>query len=245
MNLPVVRGRIERRVLVNYRIDPDVVAKQLPAPFRPLLGPSGYAIAGICLIRLADIRPVPIPAAFGVRSENAAHRIAVAWDDPTGVRQGVYIPRRDSSSRVNTLVGGRLFPGVHHRARFDVLESDGHFRIELESLDRTVHVLVDGTVADRLPAQSMFCSLAEASAFFERGSLGYSATPRPGRFDGLELRSFAWHVEPLDVAAIASSYFENERLFPRGLVEFDCALLMRDIAHEWHARDQLCDASAA
>ena len=50
--------------------------------------------------------------------------------------------------------------------------------------------LVEGLVAAGLPPTSLFGSLQEASAFFERGSLGYSVTARPGQFDGLELRSF-------------------------------------------------------
>jgi hypothetical protein len=238
--MPAVRGLIERRLLVNYRVDANVMRKQLPPPFRPKLAPDGSAMAGICLIRLSGTRPPLVPGAFGIRSENAAHRIAVEWDGPAGTQEGVFIPRRDSSSRVNVLVGGRLFRGVHHRARFQVREDDRRYCVELHSLDGAAHALVDGRVAVELPAGSVFPSVQDASAFFERGSLGYSATHRPGHFDGLELRSFGWRVQPLEVDVVASSYFENETLFPRGSVQFDCALLMRDIAHEWHARDQLC-----
>ena len=39
-----------------------------------------------------------------------------------------------------------------------------------------------------------------------------------------------------------SSVFEDESLFPRGSTEFDSALLMRGIEHEWHGRDDLCCA---
>src|SRR5262249_22062616 len=81
---------------------------------------------------------------------------------------------------------------------------------------------------------SIFGSLAEASAFFERGSLGYSATAKPDEFDGLELRSFTWQVQPLAVEQVKSSFFEDQALFPPGSVTFDCALLMRAIDHEWH-----------
>lgn len=35
MRLPTVAGTIERRLLINYRVDPDAVATLLPAPFRP------------------------------------------------------------------------------------------------------------------------------------------------------------------------------------------------------------------
>jgi hypothetical protein len=245
VKIPVMRGLIERRVLVNYRIDPDVMASQLPPPFRPKLTRDGQALAGICLIRLSGIRPRLVPSPLGIRSENAAHRIAVEWDTRLGTQEGVFIPRRDSSSRLNAAVGGRLFPGVHHRAAFRVQEIDPHYRIELSSLDGYVRVLVEGQVAATLPESSTFQSVDEASRFFERGSLGYSSTPRTGYFDGLELRTFSWKVEPLRVTATISSFFEDEAMFPRGSVQFDCALLMRNVTHEWHAVDQLCGPSAA
>jgi hypothetical protein len=239
MNIPTIRGLIDRRLLVNFRVAPDVIARQLPAPFRPKLTPSGHAMAGICLIRLRDIRPVFMPGLVGIRSENAAHRIAVEWDTARTVQTGVFIPRRDTSSRINALAGGRIFPGWHNRASFEVVETDRQFRVELRSVDGEVRVFVDAQLASNLPPASAFASLAEASAFFETGSLGYSATPHEGRFDGLELRSFVWRVEPLEVSAVVSSYFEDLSRFPIGSIEFDSALLMRNIPHEWRARELL------
>ena len=54
-----------------------------------------------------------------------------------------------------------------------------------------------------------------------------------------ELRTDEWHVVALDVERVASSFFEDIKAFPTGTVEFDNALLMRDIHHEWHAKDSL------
>src|SRR5688572_18972842 len=34
MRFPIVKGLIERRALVNFRVAPDVLQRQLPAPFR-------------------------------------------------------------------------------------------------------------------------------------------------------------------------------------------------------------------
>ena len=73
MKLPRIKGVIDRRMLVNFRIDPDAAAAQIPQPFRPMLI-DGSAIGGICLIRLKHIRPVFLPRLLGIRSENAAHR---------------------------------------------------------------------------------------------------------------------------------------------------------------------------
>jgi len=238
MRIPVIRGIIDRRILANFRIRPDAVARVLPPPFRPKLV-NGHAVAGICLIRLKGVRPRFMPLPWGVRSENAAHRIAVEWDDD-GVREGVYIPRRDTDSRLNAWAGGTLFPGVHHHAAFTVSESGGRFSVGMQSDDGKAKVHVSGAVADRWPDSSVFRSVDEASAFFEAGSLGYSATSAEGRFDGLELRCRDWGVEPLAVDRVESSYFEDESRFPKGSVEFDCALLMRGIDHEWHGRKELC-----
>src|SRR5690349_6638726 len=111
MGLPVIQGVIDRRILVNYRVDPQVLAKILPPPFRPQVIHDS-AMAGICLIRLRNVRPRGFPAWLGIGSENAAHRVAVEWDEGSQLRTGVYVLRRDTSSRLNILAGGRAFPGV-------------------------------------------------------------------------------------------------------------------------------------
>jgi len=239
MQIPVIRGIIDRRILVNFRVNPEVLTRILPKPFRPILV-NGKGMAGVCLIRLKDIRPRFLPSFLGISSENAAHRIAVEWDQDGETKEGVFIPRRDTSSRLNTLVGGRLFPGVHNHAAFQVEEKNDHYRIALNSDDGQTHLLVDGHVAPDVPRTSVFGSLKTASCFFERGALGYSATTKPGQFDGLELHSFNWKVQPLAVDKVVSSFFEDVAIFPLGSVEFDCALLMRGIVHEWHGRGRLC-----
>ena len=239
MRIPVIRGVIDRRILVNYRVDPDALGRILPEPFRPKLI-RGFGVAGICLIRLKKIRPWFVPSRFGMSSENAAHRIAVEWEQDGQMRQGVYIPRRDTSSRINTLVGGRLFPGVHHHARFQVEEHEGRYELALDSDDGKTHLLVHASTADRFAPTRLFASLQEASDFFERGSLGYSATQQAGRYDGLELRTLSWRVEPLTVQRVESSFFEDSDRFPAGSANFDCGLLMRGIDHEWHGRETLC-----
>ncbi len=240
MKIPTLRGVIDRRVLVNYRVNPDVLQKAVPPPFHPKLV-RGVGIAGICLIRLKEVRPAYVPRWLGVGSENAAHRVAVEWYDETGrLREGVYIPRRDSDSRLNALVGGRIFPGVHHHARFTVRETPDRFDIALRSDDGRTRLTLRARLAAELPRTSVFQSLQAASAFFEAGALGYSATGDARRFQGLELRCLSWAVEPLAVEEVHSSYFEDAATFPPGSVEFDCALLMRGIRHEWHARADLC-----
>jgi Uncharacterized conserved protein (COG2071) len=234
MRLPAIQGVIRRRMLINFRADPEAIQRELPARFRPKLQ-AGKAVVGICLIRLEHLRPRMMPEVVGLSSENAAHRIAVLWDDEQGVtHEGVFIPRRDTNSPVNYLLGGRVFPGEHHRAKFDVRETGTVLALSMRSLDGTVTVSAEGCLCDELPSSSIFPDLEASSAFFEGGSVGYSLTHDAGRLDGLRLATSDWRVEPLRISSVYSSYFSDTTRFPEGSVEFDHALIMRNIAHEWH-----------
>jgi hypothetical protein len=215
------------------------MSRQLPYPFRPKLL-SDFAVAGICLIRLERVRPFGMKWPMGVSSENAAHRVAVCWRDLSGRdAEGVFIPRRDSNSILNRVGGGRLFPGEHHAARFQVCDDRERIDLAMISTDGDVRVEIKAHTGKTLPATSRFASLEEASRFFEGGSLGYSSTTTRGRLDGLYLQTKVWKVAPLDVDFVYSSFFADEDHFPKGSVEFDSALLMRDIPHEWHSAPDL------
>jgi Uncharacterized conserved protein (COG2071) len=238
--VPAFAGTIDRRLLINYRVEPDVLRRVLPSRFRPqLIG--GVAIAGICMIRLTKLRPEGMPRTIGLTTENAAHRIAVEWDGQDGPRRGVYIPRRDTASRLTVLGGGRFFPGEHHRACFRVHETERRYEVAFTSVDGTAHVALAAELAAELSPGSVFASLDQASTFFEGAPLGYSATKHPGRFEGLELDCARWCVEPLLVEQAESSYFEDQSLFPAGSVQLDSALVMRNIPAIWRAREGLID----
>jgi hypothetical protein len=229
MTIPTITGIIDRRILINFTVDPNFIQPIIPAPFRPRIY-NGKAIAGICLIRLKHIRPKGLPAFIGTSSENGAHRIAVEWTENGVNREGVFIPRRDTSSRLNTMAGGRIFPGRHFRARFDVREHNGRYQVAFNSSDNTT-ISIDGKETSAFNSNSIFKTLENASAFFEAGAVGFS--PNGNHFDGLKLQTFNWKVMPLDVTEVHSSFFENEGLFPSGAVVFDNALLMTAIQHEW------------
>ena len=235
IKLPVIQGIIKRRILVNYCADKTIIQKILPNRFRPKLF-QDKAIAGICLIRLEHIRPHFTPEFFGLSSENAAHRIAVLWEDASGeTREGVYIPRRDTDSTLNHLAGGKIFPGEHNKANFEVIQTENEIDFAMKSDDGKVSVELKGEISDSFPENSVFPTLAEASKFFEKGSLGYSVKRNGEELDGIELEIKDWKVKSLAVNFVESSFYNDETIFPKGSIEFDHALLMQNIAHEWHS----------
>lgn len=231
MKIPRITGTIDRRILINYQIEPEVLTQYLPKPFSPKLV-QGKGIAGICLIRLKEIRPKGLPKIIGIGSENGAHRIAVEWTENGELKEGVYIPRRDTSSLLNSLAGGRVFPGVHHKARFTVNEANGNYEVAFKSDDDT-SLSITAKETGQWNPESVFDDLSCVSDFFEQGSVGYSPDHHQGSFDGLELRAYNWKVSLLEISQVHSSFFEDTNVFPQGSVKFDNALLMKDIEHEW------------
>ncbi|TJZ51813.1 hypothetical protein FAZ15_19900 [Sphingobacterium olei] len=235
MRIPIIQGIIERRLLINFVAEPEYVQRILPPPFRPKIYRS-KAVVGICLIRLKNIRPKGLPKFMGVNSENGAHRIAVEWDENGEIKEGVFIPRRDTSSKLNALVGGRLFPGKHFFAKFNVNEQDGHYHVDFTSSDNT-YIHIDAKHSECFDKNSIFKTLKDASEFFKAGSIGYS--PNGRAFDGLELDTYKWKISPLEVEKVKSSFFDDRDIFPTGTVQFDNALLMEKIEHQWKSTKQI------
>lgn len=234
MRAPVMESIVERRLLINYRIAPEVVASILPAGLRPQTV-NGWAVGGICAIRLGSLRPRGLPARVGLTSEGCAHRFAVEWDGDQMRQRGVFIARRESSSVINVLAGDRLFPGRHGLARFSVQEAGD--RIALRCAGRNVQVCAEGSVGsvgDAFGRSALFADLAAASEFYRSAPLGYSPTRHANRLEGMEFRTDAWSIEPFDLETVASSYFDDELRFPADSIALDSALVMRNVPATWH-----------
>jgi hypothetical protein len=235
MKIPTLHGLIRRRLLINFRVNPTVIQKSLPHSFRPKLH-DGHAIAGICLIRLEKLRPVGVPAELGLSSENAAHRIAVEWTDGSGqIREGVFIHRRDTDSHLAHFAGGRIFPGAQQLAKFHITDDGNQIDFAMRSRDGAVSIRVRGQESSALPASSCFATLTQSSEFFENGCVGFSPNGARQQLDGMRLQTSQWKVRAFSVSEVDSSWFATlQHGFP-GTVEFDHALIMRDISHQWHS----------
>lgn len=233
IQLPVITGQLDRRILLNYRFDAESLRKFLPAPFEPRIH-KDRGIGGICMIRFHDLRPRHVPGALGIDSENAAHRIAVTWPQRESRQEGVFIPQRDTASAFNHWAGGKIFPGIFQRSTFKVVETPGHYHVEIAYPGKDPHVAFDGEETADFSKSSIFASLEEASDFFAKGAVGYSPSRDRSHFQGMELRLLEWHISPLKINKAFVRLYEDGNTFPKGSVELDSAMVMRRLKHEWH-----------
>lgn len=227
-----IRARLRRRLLLSYRLDPDVARGLLPEGLRPLLV-DGYAVAGVCVLGLEDIRPPWARGSWGLRSENAAHRIAVEWDGGGEIRRGVYIFTRHSSAWLPVLFGGRVFPGVHRKARFAIEESAGRYAVTMDGAGESL--AADVEIGGEWES-GLFRTIEDASEFYRSGRIGWSR-----RHDGLSLESVAltspeWAVEGARLRTLRSSFFDA---LPEGAAVFDSVVVMRDLPIAMTATSEL------
>jgi hypothetical protein len=234
MEMPVLNGMIDRRILINYSVNPDVVKALLPKHLDPLII-NGFASAGICLLRLKNIGVKYSPSFLRITSENAAHRFLVKWTENGEEVHGVYIPRRDTDSLLNVWLARKIFSWPHYSAKFDVQEANGSYALKMTSKDANTHVQVRTELASSFATGSMFDSIEHASVCFQNCSLGFSPSTIPNQFKKIQLKTKTWAVKPLQVHELQSSFFSDRSLFPHNSIHFDNALLMEGIEHEWHS----------
>jgi hypothetical protein len=195
---------------------------------------SGFAIVGVCLIGLERLRPKGMPGAFGLSSENMAHRIAVRYPTRDGMHNGVFIWRRETNRRLVSLLGGRLFPGVHNRAGFVIDEGRDRLSVAVKTGGGLADVDFAGSYETAWQPDSIFPTFDNAVEFFRRGDCGFSCSLRAGRLDGLRLKTLQWEMSTLRSRRLYSAFFQDGERFSSKAIHFDCALLMRAIPHEWH-----------
>ncbi len=236
--IKIIEGIIDRRILVNYRIDPHYLKKILPSPFKPRLI-NGYGLGGICLIRFEKMRPTWLPSIVGTSSENGTHRFCVEWKKNGKLYNGVYVKKRFTNSRLHEFGGEKIFPGRLVFSDFKASEEKGHYSISFKSKNGE-YAYVEAYETHQFPINSLFKTIEEASEDFRKDQIGYSPHKQKNQFKGVKLNTDNWEVSPLCLKNCKSSLFSNLDIFPTGSVEVDHVLLMKNIKHSWENVGAIC-----
>jgi hypothetical protein len=232
-------GIMARRLLVNWRITPHAAQAALPPNVRPALI-NGYAVAGLCLVRLEQLRPTGLPAILGLSSENVAARIGIEFDSPTGTQKSVFIFHRDTASPVNYALAHHIGFGLHNYAPIHVTEKKTRLQIKMKGTWQSFNVDLSDT--QRHPGNSAFSSLDNAKDFFRGSEVGYSPSKIPNLYHGAKLRLHSWQLDPMIIHHAYSSFIDA--LFPNAAT-LDSAFVMRNIPHTWTRVNSIRFASSA
>lgn len=95
-------------VSINYAVDPEALARLLPAPLRPEIHRDS-AWVQILMSSLRDMRPQGMIPLFGVCFYQVSYRAAVTWQRADGTwRRGGYFVRSETNDAVMRSIGNRL-----------------------------------------------------------------------------------------------------------------------------------------
>jgi hypothetical protein len=235
-----VEGLMARRLLLNYWLDPDVARRLVPEQFELALV-NGFAVAGICLLRLEQMRPHGLPAAVGIASENMAHRVAIRYREGDAWRDGVYIWRRDTDSLLARRLGGLLFPGTFRDAEFRVREGEETLEMEVLTADGAADVRFRAVLGTEWKWSLLFARLNDVEHFFRQADRGFHCAAGGSQLEGVRLHQQRWEMTAVAVAEAHAAYFADQARFPRGTVGFDSAVLLHGVPHYWQALEALPD----
>ena len=101
-------------VSINYAVDPDILARELPPPLEPEIH-KGTAWMQVLMSSLREMRPQGMPSLFGVNFYQVSYRAAVTCRGRDGrTRRGGYFVRSETNDEVMRAVGNRLAEFKYH-----------------------------------------------------------------------------------------------------------------------------------
>ena len=222
-----VCGVVERRLLVNYRVELDVLDTVLTDPLRGReVGDTGKGVGSVCITRVEDTRPGFLPESLGVTVEMATHRVYARVED--GGDHCVYVPWRGVSSRFHALVLSSLLPTDFDSADFLTEDRDGARQVRVDWDSDVAGVVFRDTDRDTVDDDSVFYSVESASTFLCEAGVEYAMTGDV--YTGVETCPDRTDLKPVEISDERSSYFGKLG------GEFDSAFGMTDVELAWEPR---------
>ncbi len=228
---------LDQKLLLVFRAGVDAFATTLPAgvPMQPI---RGQGLAGIWIERRQERPTALLPARLSA-TLNVVHFLYVTQDPPAGRDSaGVLVLRRDTSSRWQSWrTPGPALLRKHH-ARFRVRKWHESIEFSANSDDRVMHVALSAQLTQELPANSLFHSVADATASLRSGPAYFGAPCGVSHL--ARQKSTKWKLQPLAVKRVESSLFGLPANPNGGELEFDSAFTLQSIEFGWRKQPAFC-----
>lgn len=239
MKRSTVKGLIDWKILINYKVELSVLQQYLPKPFFPR-SIRGFGLVGIAVTKQKGVRSIGRPAPLGLNAMLVEHQAAVTWEDGGRLRHGLYIPRRDTSSLLQLMMGDRLSGGLHHLARIRARIRQDRYVVSMRGMNQEgVRAKLMAKLTDRFPMGSVMKELETAVSFFESGKVAYSPLYKHSIFEGVEWNAQDFSIQPLRVERLEGNYWEEIAGFPKKSIFFDHAILIQGAPYQWNHMPEL------
>lgn len=242
---PVPMRTVFRRcLLVNFGVDPDVLASVLPPGIEPDLH-GGEAFLSIVVAELDRMRPAFLPRVMGVTYNQIVYRAVVRCGD----ERGVYFLRSDADNGVMCAFGNALSFFRFHRSAIAFRDHDGLFDLDVVTAGEvTADIHATYTLADarsELPETSTFEDLSRAQAWLVELYAAFARTPGRAHVDVVRIARGGWNLRVVEDLRGQYAFMSAGAPFGPGTARLDSTFLADDIGYRWHRRDRVPDPSGA
>ncbi len=217
-------------LLVNFRVDPDRLARALPAPLVPALE-AGHAWLSVVIAQLRHMRPVGVPAPLGVSYNQVVYRAVVQC----GPHRGVHFLRSDADSTLMTGLGNLMSFFRFHRADISIAAGRDAIEVAVTSPDGSGDLAVRAELSAataRLPVGSVLPGLAGAKRTLVELFTAYTADSG-GRVAAVDIDRNDWNI-----AVVPSNgsfrFMSAGPVFGPGDAELDSIFVVDDLRYRWH-----------
>ena len=225
-----VQTVFRRCILVNFAVDPDELARALPAHVEPDVH-NGEAYVSVVVGEMDKMRPARLPHALGITYNQIVYRAVVRCGD----ERGVHFLRSDADSRIMCLGGNLMsFFRFHHsqirfRMRDDELDLDVLTRTNPSGDIRATYML--GAPGAELPSGSAFGSLGEAQRWLVELFAAFHYTAGNDWIDVVRIKRGEWNVRV--IADTRADYAFMRAGAPFTQARLDSVFLVGDVPYHW------------
>jgi hypothetical protein len=196
--IPPVRARLAERLIFNFRLSPEAMARFLPAPWLVPQVVNGFGIASFCMLHLRGITVAPLSTTFGLVSMSCAPRYAVMDLKKTPPCPAVFVTQRWSSSAFGSWFTSLGFSAPHPYARTTWKKTDDSIHVSAVNRQRERIISVRVRPADSFQSQ-LFATANNFASFIASGVSSYGLSRYPGQLTKVDLHKTDNTYTPLSV----------------------------------------------
>jgi uncharacterized protein YqjF (DUF2071 family) len=232
-----MRTLFRRCFLVNFAVDPVVMAACLPTGLEPDLH-ADQAWLSIVIAEMERMRPAFLPAALGFTYNQVVYRAVVRKGDG----RGVYFLRSDADNRLISLAGDLLTFFRFHYTPMEFRRAAGCISCDLapapaEAAD--IHATYDLRTASRtLPAESAFADLPQAQQFLVELYTAFGRTPLTEEILRVRIKRGDWQIAVVQDRRGHYRFMQDGPLFPPGSTRLDSIFYVKQLPYYWYTLQQ-------
>jgi hypothetical protein len=227
-----VKAHMDERLIFNFRIRPDDLAKKLAAPWLTPQVVNGWSAVSFCILRLSRLAVVPVPPIIPFETLSCAYRIGVLDHSEGDPKPSVYVTERWADLALAAKLAPWILLDSVPVIRGTTAHSNTGIDIDFQYFDNTQLFAASAQPAAAFRSD-LFDSVDAFASFIKAGVSSYAPSLYAGAFTKVDLLKEDTTYSPLQADI---RYSELHRLWDDVQMPLDSAVRATGAAYKWTYR---------